>query len=45
MKLFKIENKVKLKILIWHMVSEMVKNWIRAIFYLHAIIPAQSTLQ
>ena len=32
MKLFKIGKNVRLKILIWHMVSEMVKKWGR--FYL-----------
>ena len=32
MKLFKMGENVKLKILIWHMVGEMVKKWSR--FYL-----------
>ena len=34
MKLLKMGINVKIKILIWHMVGEMVKTWGRAKFYL-----------
>ena len=40
MKLFEMEKNIKIKILIWHMVSEMVKKWLRQGFIIHAINPA-----
>ena len=42
MKLFKIGKNVRIKILIWHMVGEMVKKWGR--FYFHVFIPAFYTV-
>ena len=32
-----------MKVLIWHMVGEMVKKWVGQDFIFHAIIPAQYT--
>ena len=44
MKLFIMEKKnVKIKILIWHMLEEIVKNPVEQGFIFHAITPANYT--